>query len=254
MKVQEGRYYTNGAGLIRKLERFDWVKDWRGSHKAAIYRQVSADGAESEEKNCAISTMEGWAKNEYDPDSRNFRVKVRRVRPDAILPTYATAGAAAFDLYAAEDGVIPPGQIAKIPLGLAFEIPEGHALIVAMRSGIAFNTPLRQPNGIGIIDSDYRGEVAMLFDNTDLGDFDDDGNKIYARVAQTLDGGEQTWDVGLECPIGTYLVRKGDRVAQGFVMPLPRVEFSEVNKLGETDRGTGGFGSTGIVELMGLGG
>jgi dUTP pyrophosphatase len=138
-------------------------------------------------------------------------------------------------------------MVAKIPLGLAFEIPLGHALIVAMRSGIAFKTPLRQPNGIGVIDSDYRGEIAMLFDNTDPGDFDDDGNPLSAREVSTLSGEPVTWDVGREFPVGSYLIRKGDRVAQGFVIPLPAVTFTEVGELSETERGDGGFGSTGIV-------
>ena len=174
-------------------------------------------------------------------------VKIKRLRPDATLPQYMTEGAGAFDLFAAEGGVVQPDHIVKIPLGIAVEVPEGHALFIAMRSGIAFKTALRQPNGVGVIDSDYRGEIAMLFDNTDPGDFDDDGNQLFAKVVKTLDGGEQTWDVGMDYPIGTYLVRKGDRVAQGFVLPLPRVEFVEVDDISETERGLGGFGSTGTA-------
>lgn len=133
-------------------------------------------------------------------------------------------------------------MIAKIPLGIAFEIPPGYTMIVAMRSGIAFNTPLRQPNGIGVIDSDYRGEVAMLFEHVDVPE-----EAEYGRELITLDGNVVTWDIGLEYEVGSYLVRKGDRVAQAYIQPVPRVEFTEVDALSETERGAGGFGHTGVV-------
>nr|WP_029191477.1 deoxyuridine 5'-triphosphate nucleotidohydrolase [Paenibacillus elgii] len=168
--------------------------------------------------------------------ARSLSVKIRKLHPDASVPTYATTGAAAFDLVAVEDVVIAPGETAKIPLGLAFEIPPGYVMYVCMRSGIALKTKLRQPNGIGVIDSDYRGEVAMLFENTAQKGTD-------AAWIAVLDGTVQR-TVG-EYPLGTIIIRKGDRVAQALVQPVPHVEFTVVDELRETDRGTGGFGSTG---------
>ncbi|MBP1312303.1 dUTP pyrophosphatase [Paenibacillus sp. 1182] len=165
-------------------------------------------------------------------------VRVKKVSEDAVLPKYATTGAAAFDLVATEEVVIAPGETKRVPLGLAFEVPEGYVLIIAMRSGISVKTKLRQPNGIGVIDSDYRGEVSMLFDNT---------NEVFAagtNVIYFVDGkfGNHTEFV----QEGTYLIKKGDRVAQGFIMETPKINLVEANELTETERGVGGFGHTGV--------
>jgi dUTP pyrophosphatase len=112
-------------------------------------------------------------------------------------------------------------------------------MIVAMRSGIALKTKLRQPNGIGVIDSDYRGEVAMMFDNIL------DGYHGGDRYLMTLNGDIIETDTYQSD--GAYIIRKGDRVAQAFIQPLPRVNFVESAELSETERGDGGFGSTGTV-------
>lgn len=165
-------------------------------------------------------------------------VKIRKLHPDAVIPQYATAGAAAFDLVAVEDVIIAPGETKKVPLGLAFEIPEGYVMIVAMRSGIALKTKLRQPNGIGVIDSDYRGEVAMMFDNINI-------VASWENYVSNIDNSGAMYTLN-EYPSGTYIIRKGDRVAQAFIQPLPRAEFTVVDTLSETDRGAGGFGSSGI--------
>jgi dUTP pyrophosphatase len=171
--------------------------------------------------------------------SNEVNVKIKRLHPDAVIPQYATDLAAGFDLVAVEDVIIAPGETAKVPLGLAFEIPPGYVILVCMRSGIALKTKLRQPNGIGVIDADYRGEVAMMFDNTrPVLSIDE-----YCEWPTFLDGTEA---VGGNLLSGEYIVRKGDKVAQAFVLPYPRVNFVEVEELTETARGTGGFGSSGI--------
>ncbi|KOS03133.1 dUTP diphosphatase [Paenibacillus polymyxa] len=170
-----------------------------------------------------------------------MNVKIKRLHPDAVIPQYATPGAAAFDLVAVEDVIIAPGETKKVPLGLAFEIPEGCVMIVAMRSGVALKTKLRQPNGIGVIDSDFRGEVAMMFDNTaDVSQWatttprDISGRRTNIFVAGILDDNSR-------------VIRKGDRVAQAFILPIPRVNLIETDEeLSETERGTGGFGHTGV--------
>jgi dUTP pyrophosphatase len=169
--------------------------------------------------------------------SSDINVKIKRLHPDAVIPQYATDLAAGFDLVAVEDVIIAPGETAKVPLGLAFEIPPGYVMIVCMRSGIALKTALRQPNGIGVIDADYRGEVAMIFDNT--------SEDRWSNAARRLDNSyeDSTRD---KCEPGSYIVRKGDRVAQAFVIPYPRIIFVEAAELTETARGDGGFGSSGV--------
>lgn len=192
--------------------------------------------------------------------SSDINVKIKRLHPDAKIPAYATDLAAGFDLVAVEDVVIAPGETAKIPLGLAFEIPAGYVMIVCMRSGVALRTALRQPNGIGVIDADYRGEVAMMFDNIakvetevfETVDYDYEenpyvsgyGTKEVAGVTYDLRGEDALFSYGYH-PHGTYIIRAGDRVAQAFVLPYPRVNFEVVTELSESERGTGGFGSTG---------
>ncbi|MMZ45501.1 Deoxyuridine 5'-triphosphate nucleotidohydrolase [compost metagenome] len=187
-----------------------------------------------------------------------INVKIKRLHSDAVIPQYATPGAAAFDLVAVEDVIIAPGETKKVPLGLAFEIPEGYVMIVAMRSGVALKTNLRQPNGIGVIDSDYRGEVMMMFDNTHEKDLFIAGNQYGHSVL--IPGAGKTYDIsGRDAEIGdrvtggynldgTYIIRKGDRVAQAFILPIPRVNLVETDEeLSETERGTGGFGHTGVT-------
>ncbi|QIC06125.1 deoxyuridine 5'-triphosphate nucleotidohydrolase [Brevibacillus sp. 7WMA2] len=191
-------------------------------------------------------------------------VKIKRLHPDAVIPQYATTGSAGFDLVAVEDVAISPGETKKVPLGLAFEIPEGFMMLVCMRSGIALNTGLRQSNGIGIIDSDYRGEVAMMFDNITEkepliahdSDYDFKEGKTIATdyrieypitvCLRTISGELVRGERWHNYPVGTYLIRNGDRVAQGLILPVMQAQFIVADELSETERGAGGFGSTGV--------
>lgn len=146
-----------------------------------------------------------------------MNVRVKRLNENAKLPTYATDGSACFDLYACEDITIPVLSTKKVPLGLAFEVPKGHAMLLFPRSSTGLKTPLRMSNSVGVIDSDYRGEVCCLYDN-------EGANSSY------LD----------------HHIYKGDRIAQGMILPVEQVSFLEVDELSETERGNGGFGSTGV--------
>ncbi|NHN31155.1 dUTP diphosphatase [Paenibacillus agricola] len=190
-----------------------------------------------------------------------LNVKIRKLHEAAQIPAYATEGAAAFDLVAVSDAIIAPGETVKIPLGLAFEIPAGYVMIVAMRSGIALKTKLRQPNGVGVIDSDYRGEVAMMFDNITPIDYELDSDFDYetgaytdyklresAPFAVTIDG-KECFSCGAS---GAVVIRAGDRVCQAFIQPLPRVAFVESAELSETERGAGGFGHSGVRTEVGV--
>ena len=147
-----------------------------------------------------------------------MKLKVKRLRDDAVLPKYATPGAACFDFHAVVDDqpvvVISDGMRPnkRFGTGLAFEVPEGHVMLVFSRSGHGFKHDVRLANCVGVIDSDYRGEV---------------------QVKLTAD--TDAW-------LG---VRHGDRIAQAMVIPVPALELVEVDKLGDTARGAGGLGSTG---------
>lgn len=141
-------------------------------------------------------------------------LKVKRLRNDAVMPAYQTAGAACFDLHAVEPGYVDdtshPNDV--IPTGLAFEVPPGHVMLIFSRSGHGFKNDVRLANCVGVIDSDYRGEVKV---------------KLTADVD------------------GLLKVSPGDRIAQAMLVPIPRVLLVEVDEISDTARGAGGFGSTG---------
>jgi len=157
-----------------------------------------------------------------------MKIKIKKLLEKAIPPVYATKGAACFDLHAvlspdpAETRSIPvnPGTPVVIGTGLAFEIPEGHVMLVFSRSSQGFSYDTLLANCTGIIDSDYRGEV---------------------KVKLTCDNPaahSSNW-------VKPLVVKDGDRIAQAMILPYPAVEFELSEELSETDRGQGGFGSTG---------
>lgn len=145
-----------------------------------------------------------------------MELKVKKLHEDAILPTYGSEGAACFDLYTFQDGILVDYSPTGIfDTGIAFEIPEGWAMLVYSRSGHGFNKNVRLSNCVGVIDSDYRNSV---------------------KVKLTLDHVRE---------LSYFKVEAGDRIAQAMLVPVERVSFVEVDELSETARGTGGFGSTG---------
>lgn len=146
-----------------------------------------------------------------------MHLKVKRLTETATIPTYATDGSACFDLYAdcGDLAVAHQSQFQSVVIktGLAFDIPKGWVMQIFGRSGLAFSKDIRLANCTGIIDSDYRGEVA---------------------VKLTRDSAENMTPV-----------KHGDRVAQAMLVPVEQVNLVEVYELSETHRGDGGFGSTG---------
>jgi dUTP pyrophosphatase len=142
-----------------------------------------------------------------------MNVRIKRLRPNAALPNYQTAGAAAFDLAAAEETTIQPGEVALVPTGLAVEVPPGMFLGIFARSSTPLKRGLLVANGVGVIDSDYSGpqdEVKVAVLN-------------FRKAAVTI-----------AC---------GERIAQGILLPAPRVTWIEVDELAAVSRG--GFGATG---------
>ncbi len=176
----------------------------------------------------------------------DLSVKIMRLCPDAVIPRYAHEGDAGFDLVAAADVIIEPGETALIPTGIAVELPPGYELQVRPRSGITLRTKLRVQ--LGTVDSNYRGEVGVIVDNVAQSVYtteDWNFNIECTDVYNTIDNNEIESDNWT--PIGTYIIRKGDRIAQGIIGPVAAANFVEVDKLSDTTRGESGFGSTGVV-------
>ncbi|NLX64404.1 MAG: aminotransferase [Clostridiaceae bacterium] len=160
-------------------------------------------------------------------------VYVEVIREGVRLPFYANPYDAGMDVCAAEDTIIEPGQTVIIPTGLKFAIPEGYEIQVRPRSGISLRTPLRLANSPGTIDAGYRDELGIIVHNSSIASNVKNGEYL------TLDskGNQQ----------GTYIVRKGERIAQLVLAEVPRMNLILVDSVKDigTDRG-GGFGSTGI--------
>ena len=142
-------------------------------------------------------------------------VRVKKLNDNAVLPKYGSEFAAGADLYACNGGEtvrVNPGETVFIHTGLAAEIPQGYAGLVFARSGIACKRGLAPANKVGVIDSDYRGEIMVAIHN-------------HSAEAQSIEDGE--------------------RIAQLMITPFLSVNFCEAKALDDTDRGEGGFGSTG---------
>ena len=140
-------------------------------------------------------------------------IRVKKLHPMATLPTYGSVEAAGADLYACleEPVTIAPGETAWIPTGIALEVPKGCAGLVYARSSLGAKRGLAPANKVGVIDSDYRGEIRVVLLN-------------HGKVPQTVENGE--------------------RVAQFLITPVLTPAYVEAEELTDSDRGTGGFGST----------
>lgn len=144
----------------------------------------------------------------------NIAMNIKKLKPNATIPTYGSANAAGADLYACIDDVltINPGETNLVPTGLAMALPEGYAGLIYARSGLASKKGLAPANKVGVIDSDYRGEVMVALHN-------------HSNVPATIDPQE--------------------RIAQLVITPYITAAFDVVDELDDTIRGMGGFGSTG---------
>lgn len=153
-----------------------------------------------------------------------MEVKIKKLKPNAVIPSYAKNGDAGMDLVATEILKDTPEQI-TYGTGIALEIPEGFVGLVFPRSSIR-KTGLQLSNSVGVIDSGYRGEIQATF------------NKIF--------GGDRFYDETKLTEITSHEFYKvGDRIAQIMIIPHPPIQFVEVDELSDSERGEGGFGSTG---------
>lgn len=151
-------------------------------------------------------------------ETMDIEVKIKILREGAVLPQYATSGSAGVDLQACLDSdetiLLEPGEVAKIPTGLALELPHPEVVALVMaRSGLAAKYGLDLANGVGVIDSDYRGELQVLVRNLGRMPFE---------------------------------IHHGDRIAQMLFMPVVQARLEIAEDLSNTERGRGGFGSTGM--------
>ncbi len=141
-------------------------------------------------------------------------VNIKKLRDGAVIPTYGSEFSAGADLYACveEEVILKPGDTRLIPTGIALEVPVGYAGLIYARSGLATKRGLAPANKVGVVDSDYRGEVLVSLHN-------------HSQESQ--------------------MVTRGERIAQFVITPVLAVDFCEVDELCDTQRGDGGFGSTG---------
>lgn len=167
-----------------------------------------------------------------------MQVKVKKLHPDTVIPVYAKPGDSGFDLRAAKTVLICPGETMVIKTNLAFEIPEGYEMQIRPRSGITAKTKLRVQ--LGTIDSSFRGGVGVIVDNISplIGWTDNLPQDIEGNWIQDYKGDGVHY--------GTYLIRKGEKIAQGVICPVQRVELIESDDLSHTERDSGGFGHTGV--------
>lgn len=174
-------------------------------------------------------------------------VKIKKLHSDAVLPMYAKPGDAGFDFVAVEDVIIQPGETAKVRTGLAMAVPTGYEVQVRPRSGISSKTKLRVSNSPGTVDAGFRGEICVLMENTNRRPEKLNANNTGAFMAKSINNEVvRTEKTAVE---GSYIIRSGDRIAQGVLAAVPIAQFEIVDELDETERGTGGFGSSGVSAI-----
>ena len=209
--IEDGRDLTGSIGQACE----HWHKLKQQVNQSTFGKSIIAKGVIQDAAVCNFD----WSKWEQNRDQRRptlhvARVKIKRAHPDAIMPEYKSEGAAGFDLASCEDVTIPPFERVKVNTGLKMEVPEGYEVAIRPRSGLALKGRLLMPNSPGTIDSDYRGEVGLIFLN--------------------------------QSPYPVEIA-KGERIAQGVLAPYVRAEWDETeDDLSETVRGAAWFGSTGV--------
>jgi len=193
-------------------------------------------------------------KTEGEDDTMKVNVKIQRLNEEAVIPKYAREGDAGFDLIATEDVIIEPGETKLVPTGLAFEIPPGYEMQIRPRSGVTLKTKLRVQ--LGTVDSGYRGEIGVIVDNiASRGSFpkyyeikyehiDGTSTEVPKHIREDKFHGDYVEYDGV--PRKTYLIRKGDRIAQAVIAPFETCHFVDAEKLAESQRGAGAFGHSGV--------
>lgn len=203
--------------ILSTLETFP-IEDFEGERRAVVelINEIKEDDTISVNKqDMLISILEQSVLAVYDlyknPRER-IEVKIQKIYEDAQIPTYAHDSDAGADVYAYEDTDIKPHETVLVKTGIKVAIPAGYEIQLRPRSGMSFRTPLRIANAPATIDADFRGEIMVIMWNS--------GNL-------------------------TQNIKKGDRIAQMVISPVPMISWKEVNSLDTTERNEGGFGSSG---------
>jgi dUTP pyrophosphatase len=206
-------------------KEMDKVEHWVGGYPIGPKCYLKRFGANLKIANEVVKLNQPSLFGENMSELKNT-LKVKRLHKNALLPKYQTAGAACFDLHAAtvagmsEIGSnVYDGHPLTCGTGLSFEVPEGYVMLVFSRSGHGFKNQVRLSNCVGVVDSDYRGEVLVQL----VSDANDDD---LAHVPM--------------------YVEQGDRIAQAMLMPVEQWAIEEVSELSDTERGANGLGSTGV--------
>lgn len=217
------------------------VEDFSGNldNLVAAVDELAVEGAElSESKKDLLrfifTTFVNTIEQSNMVSHRVITIPIELCREDAKLPTYATDGSAAMDIYSPEEYTIGPGECIIIPTGLKVNIPIGYALLIQPRSGMSRKTKLRVANTPGLIDSDYHEEIGVIIENID---------PPIKQVGLELRDGEIIDGTLFG---SSFIIGKGERFAQMRLVEIPLVNWLPVSSLGsfENDHGKG-FGSTG---------
>lgn len=195
--------------------------------------------------------MNGQQAQRIEKEAQNMPLEIgfKRLSDNAILPTKAHASDSGFDLYAAQDVIIAPGETVVVLTDIAVQLPKGYEGQVRPRSGITSKTKLRVQ--LGTIDEQYRGNIGIIVDNISALEFeyDNEWRDVSPKEQGYYDYIDGTYE---KTPfdsfiVGTYLVRKGDKIAQLVVQPIPAAVAVEITgELEDTDRGVNGWGSSGV--------
>lgn len=172
------------------------------------------------------------------PEGKALTVGFKRLSENATIPTKAHATDSGFDLCANADVIIEPGSTVIVPTDIALDLPAGYEAQIRPRSGVTAKTKLRVQ--LGTIDNGYSGALGVIVDNVFREQSMACRNRTYF-----VDGKSEINRNSLDIN-GTYVIRKGDRIAQLVIQRLPEVIGVEVSDVGESTRGAGAFGSTGV--------
>jgi dUTP pyrophosphatase len=197
-----------------KIQGHGTIEEERASAYEVINEIKQDETLSANKKDLLITIIDGSVIqicNFIEAPRERIKVQIKKLNEDAIIPQYAHKTDAGCDVYAVEETVIKPHTTVLVKTGIAVAIPGGYEIQVRPRSGLSLKTNLRVANAPGTIDSDYRGEVCVIMSNI--------GNL-------------------------TETIKKGDKIAQLIIAPVPMIEWNEVDELDDTERGEGGFGST----------
>lgn len=221
-KTFNSREYQNSlANQLSLMPDYDYEHEKKGYDELT---KIVDELDTTDEKKEFIKKLVGFShagllKYGEDP-SEHIKVVFKKLKEEAVVPTYAHKGDAGADLYAAEDCTANAGEVSFVSTGIALKIPKGYEGQIRPRSGMSAKTKIRVANAPGTIDSNYRGEIKVLVDN-------------YGSVP--------------------YIIRKGDRIAQIVFNKVPTADFEEgeVDTEEDNSRGEKGFGSSGTSEING---